>query len=146
MEVTRLFHACGKIYSRSSLEDSSNVKRETSAIIVGGLTGLTDTSTFTASVEILDDSSRSWRKGPDFPVAMKSAVAICDLSGGLLVIGGTSGGFTPLATIYRLADADENTTWGKLTAKLSTPRFDHFAVVVSSKFASCENPSKSSGF
>lgn len=142
MGTKRAWHACGRIYTRSSRDEDTSTPRKMTVIVVGGMTGVFNSLQTLSSVEILDDSSNTWRAGPELPIPIKSAASVNDLSGGLLVIGGTPDGKNPLASIYRLADAAEKTTWVKLRVKLSRPRFDHVALIVPSSFAMCGTPSK----
>jgi hypothetical protein len=130
--MARAFHACAAI----------DTKRGSAVLVIGGITGQAINRITTNRVEILYDSSDAWVQGPEFPIPIRSATATTDLSLGVLVIGGTTDGVNPLATIYRLSTIDENITWGKLKATLSRPRFNHIALMVSVNFAACQNPSK----
>jgi len=141
MRTGRAFHTCAKIVVGTRVLGG---QRDYAAIAIGGVTGPQGNRTILNSVEVLDDINNSWRPGPDFPIPIRSAAAIGDLSLGVLVLGGTTDGDNPLATIYRLPMIDGRSIWTRLSAKLSRPRYNHFALRVSSKFAACGNPGKKS--
>ncbi len=75
-------HSCGRV-RRDSFSNYY------SAIAVGGMV-----ATQLKSTEILDDPAGTWRSGPSLPVGISSAALVEDNAGGVILIGGTTSGFS----------------------------------------------------
>jgi hypothetical protein len=75
-------HSCGRV----RIESFSNYY---SVIAVGGIV-----ATQLKSTEILDDPAGTWRSGPSLPLGISSAALVEDHTGGVILIGGTTSGYT----------------------------------------------------
>ena len=96
-------HSCAKIRK----DDRSS---SLSAIAVGGGGAL-------RSVEILDESSSTWRFGPYLPHYTCCAALVEDPRGGVILVGG----YTPLGhstSLYRLKHGGLNAQWELMEQKL----------------------------
>ena len=55
-----------------------------------------------SSVEVLNRRTLKWKRGPQLPMAISYASMVADPDGGVILVGGQSGG-NILDTLYRLS-------------------------------------------
>ena len=128
LKFGRRVHSCARIPSTSQ-------SSEQSIVVVGGYNGH-DMS----SVEILDEGSYEWRQGPELPLPISCSVIVEHPLGGIALIGGRTNDVVPLNTIYRLANAGEDTAWELMPQQLQVARHFHTAFLVPDEVAEyCEN-------
>ncbi len=120
LSVSRSFHSCAKI-AKNSLET------EQSIIVAGGWIANDE---YFSTVEILDDGSSQWRKGPELPFPICCSAMVEHPSGGVILIGGKRDSSTYLDTIFHLPHAGEDAKWEELPKKLKIGRSHHTAFLV----------------
>ena len=104
-------------------------------VVVGGYLQL-GSSSDTSSVEILDDGAVAWRNGPSSPVTLSSAAMVPDDQGGVILIGGYSGGLLQvLNTLFRLRHAAAQ--WELMPQRLKTTRFLPLAFLIPDNITNC---------
>ena len=86
------------------------------------------------SVEILDQGSDVWRKGPDLPIPVFGAAMVEHPSGGVVLIGGKNA-MGPKDEIYYLPFGGKAASWELMPVKLKMPRAYHTAMLVPDKVA-----------
>ena len=127
LNLARIGHSCARISSNSTSSGHS-------IVVVGGYTGH-DIS----SVEILDEGSNEWRQGPELPLPICCSVIVEHPLGGIALIGGRTNDVVFLNTIYRLANAGEDTAWELMPQQLQVARHFHTAFLVPNEVADfCE--------
>jgi hypothetical protein len=119
LSVPRDLHSCAKI-AKNTFET------EQSIIVAGGWTGTEEI----ISVEILDDGSSQWRRGPKLPYPICCSAMVEHPNGGVVLIGGRRDGLTYLDTIFHLPHAGEDAKWEELPQKLKHGRGFHTAFLV----------------
>ena len=113
---------------------TNNQSSEYSIIVVGGFNGM-DLS----SVELLDEGSNEWRKGPKLPYPIYGAAIVEHPLGGVALIGGRDG-INKIENIYHLQHGGNNAQWELLPQKLRVARQEHTAFLVPDELADyCEN-------
>ena len=123
MQDSRAFHSCG-------LVPNSALSTHLSIIVAGGTSGNM------ASVEILDEGSNQWRRGPDLPIGSTYNTMVAHPLGGIIVLGGKSLDLGPLDKLFYLPHAGPNAQWQELPQKLSVARALIVAVLVPDEVAS----------
>ena len=123
MQDSRAFHSCG-------LVPNSALSTHLSIIVAGGTSGNM------ASVEILDQGSNQWRRGPDLPIGSTYNTMVAHPLGGIIVLGGKSLDLGPLDKLFYLPHAGPNAQWQELPQKLSVARALIVAVLVPDEVAS----------
>ena len=123
MQDPRAFHSCG-------LVPNSALSTHLSIIVAGGTLGNM------ASVEILDQGSNQWRRGPDLPIGSTYNTMVAHPLGGIIVLGGKSLDLGPLDKLFYLPHAGPNAQWQELPQKLSVARALIVAVLVPDEVAS----------
>ena len=126
MVDNRSGHSCGRILT-------SQYSKIFSTIVVGGNGAAAQ---ILSSVEILDDGSNSWRKGPDLPIKVVAASFVEDPRGGIIIVGGHLGSGAT-GNIYRLKHAGPDAQWEKLPQQSSLMRFWTAAVMIPNELANC---------
>jgi hypothetical protein len=122
----REYHNCAKI--RRNQES-----QEMSIIVAGGR----DDSSRLSSVEILDEGSNEWQKGPQLPFKIRSSQLVEDQNGGVVLIGGESSFVSNLDTLYQLPHGGQDAVWTKLKQKLTIGRYWHTAILVPDNIVYC---------
>lgn len=115
----RYLHSCCRIAK-------NNQGTENSIIVVGGWTD----DEISSSVEILDERSSEWRKGPELPFPICCSAMVEHPDGGAVLIGGRRDSSTYLDTIFHLPHAGENARWKEFPQKLNVARGFHTAFLV----------------
>jgi hypothetical protein len=105
-------HSCGQVRRNKENQDRS-------IIVVGGYDGYDMTS-----VEILDEGSNEWRKGPELPVGICLSQMVENQNGGVVLVGGSNG---YIGTLYQLPHGGHDAVWTKMAQKLKTGRNDQTA-------------------
>jgi hypothetical protein len=119
-------HSCGKI--RRNKES-----QEMSIIVAGGYAGSSDLS----SVEILEEGSNEWQKGPELPFGIDWSQMIEDQNGGVVLIGGKSESLGVLDTLFHLPNAGQDAVWTMMEQKMKTGNFFHSAFLVPDSSVHC---------
>ena len=78
-------------------------ENEYSVIVVGGLDG-GEVST----VEVFDEDSIVWRRGPDLPFGICCGELVEDSAGGVVLVGGQSRNDVYLSSLFRLPHLGNN--------------------------------------
>ena len=127
LNFARLAHSCARIPTNSQ-------SSEQKIIVAGGNNGHN-----MSSVEILDEGSNEWRQGPELPLPICCSVIVEHPLGGIALIGGRTNDVVFLNTIYRLANAGEDTAWELMPQQLQVARHFHTAFLVPNEVADfCE--------
>ena len=128
MQDPRAFHSCG-------LVPSNALSTQLSIIVAGGTSGSM------ASVEILDEGSNQWRRGPDLPIGSTYNTMVAHPLGGVIVLGGKSVDSGPLDKLFYLPNAGPTAQWEVLPQKLSVARALTVALLVPDEIGHLCNPS-----
>ena len=128
MQDPRAFHSCG-------LVPSNALSTQLSIIVAGGTSGSM------ASVEILDEGSNQWRRGPDLPIGSTYNTMVAHPLGGVIVLGGKSVDSGPLDKLFYLPNAGPTAQWEMLPQKLSVARALTVALLVPDEIGHLCNPS-----
>jgi hypothetical protein len=143
-------HSCGKIRR-------NKYSQEMSIIVAGG----NDDGSYLSSVEILNEGSKEWEKGPELPFGIRFSQMVEAQNRGVVLIGGESlsplvdspdvaedtlGGdsssFIELNTLYKLPHAGRDAVWTKMQQKLKTGRGRHTAFLVPDNIVECSEVQK----
>jgi len=118
LSAPRYLSSCARIAKNSH-------RTEFSIIVAGGF------KTYDIpSVEIMDEGTNIWRKGPELPFGICCSAMVEHPDGGVVLIGGRRDGSTYLDTIFHLPHAGEDAKWEKLPQKLKVGRGHHTAFLV----------------
>ncbi len=89
------------------------------------------------SVEILDEGSNEWQKGPELPFGIFGSQMVEDPNGGVVLIGGGSSSVGALDTLYQLPHGSQDAVWTKMEQKMKIGRQDHTAFLVPDNLVNC---------
>ncbi len=118
LSAPRYLSSCARIAKNSH-------RTEFSIIVAGGF------KTYDIpSVEIMDEGTNIWRKGPELPFGICCSAMVEHPDGGVVLIGGRRDGSTYLDTIFHLPHAGDDAKWEKLPQKLKVGRGHHTAFLV----------------
>ena len=123
MQDPRAFHSCG-------LVPQGPFSTQLSIIVAGGTPGSM------ASVEILDEGSNQWRRGPDLPIGSTNNAMVPHPLGGVVVLGGKSADSGPLDKLFYLPHAGPKAQWQELPHKLNVARSSLIAILVPDEIVS----------
>ncbi len=126
LKIKRGLHSCGKIRRNKESQEMS--------IIVAGCY---DGSSTLSSVEILDEGSNEWQKGPELPFGIRHSQMVEDQNGGVVLIGGILSSGDSLDTLYQLPHGGPDAVWTKMEQKMNTGRYDHTAFLVPDNIVDC---------
>jgi N-acetylneuraminic acid mutarotase len=126
LKIKRDRHSCGKLRRK---KDS----QEMSIIVAGGWDG----SSYLSSVEILDEGSNKWLRGPKLPFGIRLSQMVEDQNGGVVLIGGESSPYVYLNTLYQLPHGGQDACWTNMEQKMKTGRQDHTAFMVPDNIVDC---------
>ena len=130
LKFGRRFQSCSRIPSKSQSSSYS-------IIVVGGEMNNVN---ILSSVEILDEGSSEWRKGPELPYGICCSAIVEHPLGGVALIGGAASGIRVLDTIYHLPHAGDDAQWKEATQKLKLARRYHTAFMIPDEVADyCDN-------
>ena len=122
MQDPRSFHSCG-------LVPQSPLSTQLSIIVAEGTLGSM------ASVEILDEGSNQWRRGPELPIGSTNNAMVPHPLGGVVVLGGKIADSSPLDKLFYLSHAGPKAQWQELLQKLSVARSSLAAFMVPDEIA-----------
>ncbi len=120
-------HSCGKIRRNKESQEMSII------VAAGGYNGYSRLS----SVEILDEGSNEWQKGPELPSGIEHSQMVEDQNGGVVLIGGQSSSVDNLDTLYQLPHGGQDAVWTKMEQKMKTGRQQHTAFLVPDNIVDC---------
>jgi hypothetical protein len=121
----RFDHICGKIRRDKDIQ-------ELSIIVAGGYD-----DSYLSSVEILDEGSNEWQRGPELPFGIDNSQLVEDQNGGVILIGGYSPSVDTLDTLYQLPHGGQEAVWTKMEQKMKTGRNQHTAFLIPDNFVEC---------
>jgi hypothetical protein len=121
----RFFRSCGKI-------GRNKESQEMSIIVAGGWGG-----SYLSSVEILDEGSNEWQRGPELPFGITESQMVEDQNGGVVLIGGRSSSVFNLDTLFHLPHGGQDAVWTKMEQKMKTGRNEHTAFLVPDNIVDC---------
>ncbi len=125
LNVGRRHHSCGRI--RQSLDS-----HHFSIIVVGGY----DRESLT-SVEYFDSNAKEWQAGPELPYGIRMSTLIEDPTGGVILVGGYNDEQGYLKTLLRLSHLGDGADWKEMPQRLSAPRGENVAFLVSDEITQC---------
>jgi hypothetical protein len=128
MKYNRTGHSCGRIRRN---KDSQG----TSIIVVGGYND--KLQRIVSSVEILNEGSNEWQRGPELPLSIWFSQMVEDPNGGVVLIGGYSPSDVILDTLYHLPHGGQDAVWTKMEQKMKTGRQEHTAFLVPDDVVDC---------
>ena len=123
LKFGRRSHRCARI-------PSNKHSSEYSIIVVGGFN-----NNEMSSVEILDEGSNEWRRGPELPFPICCSALVEHPLGGVVLIGGRAKYDNKLNTIYHLQHAGDDAQWELMPQRLQQARCFHTAFLVPDKIA-----------
>ncbi len=110
------------------------MSQEMSTIVAGG----SDGTSYLSTVEILDEGSREWRKGPELPFGILYSQMVEDQKGGVVLIGGAlQSSANYLDTLLQLEHGGQDDVWTNMEQKLKTRRECHAAFLVPDHIVDC---------
>jgi hypothetical protein len=119
-------HSCGKI-------KRSKESQEMSIIVAGGIYAYSRLS----SVEILDEGSKEWQRGPELPFGLERSQMVEDQNGGVVLIGGYASTVYSLNTLYQLPHRGQDAVWTKMEQRMKVGRKDPTAFLVPDNIVDC---------
>ncbi len=128
MKYNRTGHSCGRIRRN---KDSQGM----SIIVVGGYND--KLQRIVSSVEILNEGSNEWQRGPELPLSIWFSKMVEDPKGGVVLIGGYSPSDVILDTLYQLPHGGQDAVWTKMEQKMKTGRQEHTAFLVPDDVVDC---------
>ena len=123
LKIKRFDQSCGRIRR----EKDSQVM---SIIVTGGFDG-----SYLSSTEILHEGSSEWQTGPELPFGIFGSEMVEDQSGGVVLIGGSSG--SSLDTLFQLPHGGQDAVWTKMEQKMKIGRDSHTAFLVPDNVVEC---------
>jgi hypothetical protein len=90
-----------------------------------------------SSVEILDEGSNEWQRGPELPFGITESQMVEDQNGGVVLIGGRSSSVFNLDTLFHLPHGGQDAVWTKMEQKMKTGRNEHTAFLVPDNIVDC---------
>jgi hypothetical protein len=129
LKQSRFEHSCGRIRKGGQSQEFS--------IIVAGGNDKSELSSKLSSVEILDQGSNEWRKGPGLPFEIDKAQMVDDPNGGVVLVGGSSDYDEILDTLFQLPHGGEDAEWIELEQTLNVGRRSHVAFLVPDNIVDC---------
>ena len=125
LKSKRACHSCGRIRRAEGSQEMS--------IIVAGGVG----ENILSSVEILDEGSNEWQRGPHLAFGISWSQMIEDQNGGVVLIGGQSSSVYNLDTFYQLPHGGQDAVWTKMEEKMITGRYAHTAFLIPDNIVDC---------
>ena len=127
LKLKRILPGCGKIRR-------DKTSQEMRVIVAGGFEYYDSATT---SVEILDEGSNEWRKGPELPFGIAHSQLVEDQNGGVVLVGGYSDSENHLSTLRQLPHGGAEAEWSEMEQKLKIGKFWHSAFLVPDNVVDC---------